>query len=98
MAWRVALVSKIQCCIKWFLVDLDTCQVAHAASHDLVMALLVTQYLPSMLFECPGKLFLVFSCIKLSSQILDPIHINLLLSELRWCLRAMGFLSNLSVV
>ncbi|KAG1850434.1 hypothetical protein F4604DRAFT_1515905, partial [Suillus subluteus] len=91
IARKVALASKIQCCIERFLTDMDKRQAAHAASHDLVMALLTTQYPPSTLFECPVKLFLIFSCVKLSGQILDPIHINPFLSELRWCLRAAGF-------
>ncbi|KAG2046066.1 hypothetical protein BDR06DRAFT_977753 [Suillus hirtellus] len=88
---KVALASKIQSCSKRLLTDIDQCQAAHSASHDLIMALLTTQYLPSTLLECPGKLFFIFSCVKLSSQTLDPIHINLFLSKLRWCLRAGGF-------
>lgn len=88
---KVALASNIQRSSIQLLISMGERQAAHSASHDLVMALLTTLYPPTTLLECPGKLFLIFSCVKLSGQILDPIHINPFLSELRWCLRAAGF-------
>lgn len=83
MPRKVALVSKIQSCSEQLLADINQRQVVHSASHDLLMAILATQYPPSTLLEYLGKLFHIFSCVKLSGQILDPIHINLFLSKLR---------------
>ncbi|KAG2084486.1 uncharacterized protein F5147DRAFT_589450, partial [Suillus discolor] len=88
---KVALASNIQRRSKQLLISMDERQAAHSASHELAMVLLTTLYPPTTPLECPGKLFLIFSCVKLSGQILDPIHINPFMSELRWCLRAAAF-------
>ena len=59
--------------------------------HKLIMSILNIQYTPKGNFTCPLYMFIVYSSVSPSGQILDPGGVNGILSELKWPLHASTF-------